>query len=43
MMKMKAVNHKPMIYPKGTLILWGGKEVSSNNFIIFIFVSCFVE
>ncbi|MFP3144654.1 MAG: hypothetical protein RXQ93_06545, partial [Caldisphaera sp.] len=23
MMKMKAVNHKPMIYPEGTLVLQG--------------------
>jgi len=27
-MKMKAVNHKPMIYPKGTLVLQGEEEVS---------------
>jgi len=26
-MKMKAVNHKPMIYPKGNLALQGGEEV----------------
>jgi len=25
---MKAVNHKPMIYPEGTLALQGGEEVS---------------
>ena len=28
-MRMKAVNHKPMIRPKGTLALQGGEEVSS--------------
>ncbi|MFP3228429.1 MAG: hypothetical protein RXQ71_06530 [Caldisphaera sp.] len=27
-MKMKAVNHKPMICPEGTLALQGGEEVS---------------
>jgi len=26
-MKMKAINHKPMIYPVGTLTLQGGEEV----------------
>ncbi|MFP3228338.1 MAG: hypothetical protein RXQ71_06060 [Caldisphaera sp.] len=26
-MKMKAINHKPMIYSKGTLALQGGEEV----------------
>jgi len=26
-MKMKAVNHKPMIRPEGTLALQGGEEV----------------
>jgi len=27
-MKMKAVNHKPMIRPEGALALQGGEEVS---------------
>jgi hypothetical protein len=27
-MKMKAVNHKPMIRPEGTLVLQGREEVS---------------
>jgi len=30
-MKMKAVNHKPMIRPKGTLVLQGGKEVRETT------------
>jgi len=29
-MKMKAINHKPMIRPKGTLALQGGEEVRSS-------------
>jgi transposase len=28
MVKMKAVNHKPMIRPEGTLVLQGRKQVS---------------
>jgi len=30
-MKMEAVNHKPMIRPKGTPTLQGGKEVSGMS------------
>jgi putative transposase len=33
-MKMKAVNYKPMIYPEGTLALQGGEEVSCIKIII---------
>jgi putative transposase len=29
-MKVKAVNHKPMIRPEGTLALQGGEEVSEK-------------
>jgi hypothetical protein len=31
-MRMKAVNHKPMNRPKGTLALQGGEEVSAELF-----------
>jgi transposase len=37
MMKMKAVNHKPMIYPEGTLVLQGGEEVRYVKNIAFNF------
>ena len=36
-MRMKAVNHKPMIRPEGTPALQGGEEVS--NFYIFASIS----
>ncbi|MGC9021161.1 MAG: hypothetical protein ACP5KE_08165, partial [Candidatus Methanodesulfokora sp.] len=32
-MKMKAVNHKPMIRSKGTLALQGGEEVRTVPFL----------
>jgi len=38
-MKMKAINHKPVIRPKGTLALQGGEEVSSRfggNYLILL-------
>jgi putative transposase len=30
-MRMKAVNHKPVIRPEGTLALKGGEEISGNR------------
>jgi transposase len=33
LMKMKAVNHKPMIHLEGTLALQGGEEVRAGNHI----------
>jgi putative transposase len=38
-MKMKAVNHKPMIRPEGTLALQGGEEV--RNFTVFYWMNFF--
>jgi hypothetical protein len=35
-MKMKAVNHKLMIRPKGTIALQGGKEVRKRDTLGFI-------
>jgi len=35
-MKMKAVNHKPMIRPGGTLTLQDGEEVSLKFFFPFL-------
>jgi hypothetical protein len=34
-MKIKAVNHKSMIYHKGTLVLEGGEEVRKQNTLRF--------
>jgi len=39
MMKMKAVNHKPMIYPEGTLTLQGREEVSLGVTHISLFIN----
>jgi hypothetical protein len=40
-MKMKAVNHKPMIRPEGTLALQGGEEV--RNFTVFYWMNFFLR
>jgi hypothetical protein len=32
-MKMKAVNHEPVIRPEGTLALQGGEEVSDPSIL----------
>jgi len=46
-MRMKAVNHKPMNRPKGTLALQGGEEVSPHqgvtpSWCFFSVRGCFV-
>jgi len=38
-MKVKAVNHKPMIRPEGTLALQGGEEV--RNLTVFYWMNFF--
>jgi putative transposase len=42
-MKMKAVNHKPVIRPKGTLALQGGEEVSHSAISLLVSIRFIID